>query len=129
MQAPASKTYEDLETQEQVEAIMQEGGGTVVLDFWSPTCGPCMAMAQDFSDVAEQFDRGEVRFCKINTMEHPELAAPFNIRSVPTILFVHDGQIVDGVVGRMSAKDLGEKSEWLLEKSRRKPGLLGRLFG
>jgi len=108
---------------------MQDGGGTVVIDFWSPTCGPCMAMAQDFSDVAEQFDPNEVRFCKINTMEHPELAEPFQIRSVPTILFVHDGKILDGSVGRMSAADLGQKSEWLLSKSQRKPGLLGRLFG
>ena len=120
--------YEDLETQEQVEDIMQPGGGTVVIDFWSPTCGPCMAMAQDFSDVAEQFDRNEVRFCKVDTMRHPELAAPFKIRSVPTILFVHDGEIRDAVVGKMSAKDLGEKSEWLLNKSQRK-GLLAKLFG
>lgn len=129
MSASNGKTYDDLETQEQVEAIMQKGGGTVVIDFWSPTCGPCMAMAQDFSDVAEQFERGEVRFCKVNTMEHPELAAPFDIRSVPTILFVHDGKILDGAVGRMSAQQLGEKSEWLLSKSQRKPGLLRRLLG
>lgn len=129
MKDSSTASYEELKTQEQVESIMQDGGGTVIIDFWSPTCGPCMAMAQDFSDVAEQFDSGEVRFCKINTMEHPELAAPFNIRSVPTILFVHDGKILDGSVGRMSAAELGQKSEWLLGKAQRKPGLLGRLFG
>ncbi|MEX1367623.1 MAG: thioredoxin family protein [Nannocystaceae bacterium] len=127
--ADGSASYEDLTTQEQVEAIMSPGGGTVVLDFWSPTCGPCMAMAQDFSDVAAQFDPAEVRFCKINTMAHPELAEPFNVRSIPTLLFVHDGKIVDGSVGRMTAKTLGEKSEWLLGKAKRKPGLLSRLFG
>lgn len=121
--------YDELETQEQVETIMQPGGGTVVIDFWSPTCGPCLAMAQDFSDVAEQFDRGEVRFCKLDTEAHPELAAAFKIRAVPTILFVHDGHIVDAVVGRMTAKALGEKSEWLLGKAQRRPGLLRRLFG
>ena len=129
MQASVQEPYDELTTQEQVEAIMQPGGGTVVIDFWSPTCGPCMAMAQDFNEVAQQFARDEVRFCKLNTMEHPELAVPFNIRSVPTILFVHDGKILDGVIGRMTARDLGEKSEWLLGKSRRKPGLLGRLLG
>ena len=125
----ASKPYDDLTSQDEVESIMQPGGGTVVIDFWSPTCGPCMAMSQDFSDVAEQFEPGEVRFCKINTMNHPELAAPFNIRSIPTILFVHDGKILDGSVGRMSAETLGKKSEWLLGKSKRKPGLLRRLLG
>lgn len=125
--APAP--HDDLETQEQVEAIMQPGGGTVVIDFWSPTCGPCLAMAQDFADVAAQFDRGEVRFCKLDTAAHPELAAAFDIRAVPTILFVHDGKILDGAVGRLSAKALGERSEWLLGKARRGPGLLRRLLG
>ena len=121
--------YDELETQEEVEAIMSPGGGAVVIDFWSPTCGPCLAMAQDFTDVAEQFERSEVRFCKLDTEAHPELAVPFKIRAVPTILFVHDGKILDAAVGRLSAKALGEKSEWLLGKAQRRPGLLRRLLG
>lgn len=125
----APTPYDELESQEEVEAIMQAGGGAVVIDFWSPTCGPCLAMAQDFADVAEQFDRNEVRFCKLDTEAHPELAVPFQIRAVPTILFVHDGKIVDAAVGRLSAKALGEKSEWLLGKAQRKPGLFRRLLG
>jgi thioredoxin-like negative regulator of GroEL len=122
-------SYEELEEQEQIEDIMREGGGTVVLDFWSETCGPCMAMADDFREVAAQFDPAEVRFCKVNTGTHGFLAAPFKVRSIPTILFIHDGKILDAVVGKMSARDLGEKSEWLLQKAKRKPGLLARLFG
>ena len=121
--------YEDLETQEAVEAIMEEGGDAVVIDFWSPTCGPCMAMADDFEHVAAQFEDGEVRFCKINTETHGFLAAPFKIRSVPTILFIHDGKILDAIVGKMSAQALGEKAEWLLKKKEKKPGILSRLFG
>lgn len=121
--------YDELQTQEEVEAIMSPGSGAVVIDFWSPTCGPCLAMAQDFADVAQQFERSEVRFCKLDTAAHPELAAPFDIRAVPTILFVHDGKILDGAVGRLSAKALGEKSEWLLGKAQRRPGILRRLFG
>jgi thioredoxin 1 len=121
--------YDELQTQEQVEAIMQPGAGAVVIDFWSPTCGPCLAMAQDFAEVAEQFDRSEVRFCKLDTAAHPELSVAFNIRAVPTIMFVHDGKILDASVGRLSAKALGEKSEWLLGKAQKKPGLLRRLLG
>ena len=122
--------YEDLAEQEQVEAIMSPEGGAVVIDFWSPSCGPCMAMAKDFALVAEQFDPDEVRFCKVNTATHPWLAAPFKIMSVPTILFVLDGDIKDAVVGRMDAKRLGDRAEWLLGKKQRKQkGLLGRLFG
>ena len=119
--------YDELVEPEEIEAIM-DGGQTVVLDFWSPTCGPCMAMAKDFEDVAAQFERNEVRFCKVNTEDHGDLAAPFKVRAVPTILFIHDGQIVDAVVGRMTAEQLGTKAEWLLEKKNRKPGLISRLL-
>ncbi|PRP90653.1 Thioredoxin-2 [Enhygromyxa salina] len=128
--AGSDKTYEDLVDQDQVEAIMSPEGGAAVIDFWSPSCGPCMAMASDFAHVAGQFDPEEVRFCKVNTASHGYLAAPFKIMSVPTILFVLDGEVLDAVVGRMDAKRLGSRAEWLLKKrQRRGKGLLGRLFG
>lgn len=124
------RPYDDLVEQAQIEQIMSPEGGAVVIDFWSPSCGPCMAMANDFARVAEQFERDEVRFCKVNTASHPYLAMPFNIMSVPTILFVLDGQVKDAVVGRMDAKRLGSRAEWLLgKKERKQKGLLGRLFG
>jgi thioredoxin 1 len=121
--------YEDLTNEQEVEDLMKEGGGTAILDFWSASCGPCMAMAKDFAHVAGQFDSEELRFCKINTGTHGHLAAPFSIRSVPTILFIHDGKVLDARVGRLSARELGEKAEWLLKKATRGPGLLSRLFG
>lgn len=107
---------------------MREGGPAAVLDFWSETCGPCKAMAPAFEAVAAQFDPEEVQFCKINTTREGHLAAPFNIRAVPTILFVHDGKVLDAIVGATPAKRLGERAEWLVKKSQKK-GLLGRLFG
>ena len=125
----AEKSYEDIEEQARVEEIMSAEGGAAVIDFWSPSCGPCMAMARDFEAVAEQFDPDEVRFCKVNTASHGWLAAPFRIQSVPTILFVLDGEVVDAVIGRMDARRLGSRAEWLLKKKeRRGKGLLGRLF-
>ena len=87
-------------------------------------------MASDFEQVASQFDADEVRFCKVNTTSHGHLAAPFNISAVPTILFVLDGEVLDAVIGRMNARKLGERAEWLLGKKQRKgKGLFGRLFG
>jgi len=131
MSEPAGdKPYEDLETPEQLETLMNPEGGAAVIDFWSPTCGPCMAMANDFAHVAAQFDPDEVRFCKINTAKHGHLAAPFRIMSVPTILFVLDGEVLDAVIGKMDAKRLGSRAEWLLgKKARRGKGIFGRLFG
>lgn len=123
------KGYDDLTTEEQVEDIMSDEGGAVVLDFWSQTCGPCLAMAGDFEHVAKQFDPAEVRFCKVDVTNYGNLAVPFNVRSVPTILFVHKGKILDAVVGRMTAEQLGTKAEWLLTKAQRKGGLLSKIFG
>ena len=126
-----AQPYDDLVEQAQIESIMSPEGGAVVIDFWSPTCGPCMAMAKDFAHVAGQFDSGEVRFCKVNTSTHGWLAAPFGIMSVPTILFVLDGEVKDAIIGAMDARRLGTRTEWLLAKKTRKQkgGLLGRLFG
>jgi thioredoxin 1 len=126
-----NKAYLELESPEQVEALMHPEGGAAVIDFWSPTCGPCMAMADDFAHVATQFDPDEVRFCKVDTSSYGYLAAPFSISSVPTILFVLDGEVLDVVIGRMDARKLGSRAEWLVAKKarRRGKGLLGRLFG
>jgi thioredoxin len=124
----AAKPYRDLTEQEEVENIMSEGGPAVVLDFWSETCGPCRTMAPAFEAVAAQFKPDEVLFAKINTTREGHLAAPFNIRSVPTLLFIHNGKIHDAIVGAIPAQRIGERAEWLLKKSQKK-GLLGRLFG
>jgi len=120
--------YEDCTEQDDVEAMMETGAGAVVIDFWSSTCGPCHAMAPDFAAVAEHFDGDPVRFVKIQTDAHPELAAPFKIRSVPTLLFVGNGKIHDAIVGRMDPQALAKKTIWLLNKTEGR-GLLSRLFG
>ena len=125
-----SDAYQDLTEIEQVEAVMAEDAGPVVIDFWSTTCGPCRAMAPHFAHVAEQFEGSAVRFVKVQTDAHPELAAPFHIRAVPTLMFVHDGKILDAVVGAMNAPRLTKKVQWLLNKAEgRGGGLLSRLFG
>lgn len=118
----------DLETPEEMDEVMLDERIPTVIDFWSPTCGPCMAMADDFASVASQFDGNEVRFCKVNVTSHGHLAAPFGVRSVPTIVFAHKGEVLDAVVGKMSARKLGEKTEWLVQKASKK-GIWSRLFG
>lgn len=119
---------EELKTQREVEDLMSEEGGPAIIDFWSPTCGPCMAMAPAFEEVSQTFDEEPIRFVKINTASHPKLAAPFRVRAVPTLLFVNDGQILDVSVGALQGPALTKKARWLLSKSRGE-GFLQRLFG
>jgi thioredoxin len=69
-----------------------------MVDFWAEWCGPCRAIAPLLEELAEASE-GRVTLMKVNVDEHPGLAARYNIRSIPTILFVKEGQVVDRVVG------------------------------
>jgi thiol-disulfide isomerase/thioredoxin len=119
---------EDLQTIEELEVLMSEDGGAAIIDFWSPTCGPCMVMAPHFEAVANSFADEPIRFVKINTATQPALAQPFNIHSVPTMLFINGGAILDVRVGALTGAALTKKAQWLLRKSRGE-GLFSSLFG
>ena len=109
---------EVLKSLEDLEVLMGDDGGAAIIDFWSPSCGPCLAMAPHFEAVAEELKDEAIRFVKINTAAQPALAQPFNIHSVPTMLFVHNGEILDVRVGALPGAALAKKAQWLLKKSR-----------
>lgn len=131
MATPAQNTAqpgpEDVTSQQVIEQLMSEGGDTAIIDFWSETCVPCKSMAPAYKAVAEAFAEEPIRFLKINTGRHPHLARPFNIRAVPTMLFVHNGEIVDVRVGVLDETGLVKKAKWLLSKAKGE-SFLKRIF-
>jgi len=72
--------------------------GLMMVDFWAEWCGPCRAIAPVLEKIVEASD-GRVTLMKVNVDENPSLAARYAIRSIPTILFVKDGMVVERVVG------------------------------
>ncbi|MFZ1864020.1 MAG: thioredoxin family protein [Polyangiales bacterium] len=119
---------EDFRTLRELEELMREDGGAAILDFWSPTCGPCKAMAPAFEALANELADEPIRFIRINTASQAQLAEPFHIQAVPTLLFVHNGEILDVRVGALPGPALAKKAQWLLRKSRGET-LLSSLFG
>lgn len=87
--------------------------GVVLVDFWAPWCGPCRMLSPVIDKLAGDYT-GKAKICKVNTDEQDELSAQFGIRSIPTILFFKDGEIVDQMVGATSEQTLKDKLNSLL---------------
>lgn len=69
----------------------------VLVDFWATWCGPCRMMAPVVEKIAEEHP--EIKVCKVDIDENPELAQMFNVMSIPTLAAFKDGQLTGTAVG------------------------------
>jgi thioredoxin 2 len=93
---------------------INENDIAVLVDFYSTTCGPCMAMFEDYEDAALGFG-STVRFLKINADEHQQLAAEYGVKALPTIIAFKKGQEIGRVSEQLSQVELSLWAQDLAE--------------
>tara|TARA_Y100000031_G_C8195123_1_gene373310 strand:- start:7 stop:327 length:321 start_codon:yes stop_codon:yes gene_type:complete len=85
----------------------------VIIDFWAPWCGPCIALKPSFEKLAGEY-KDKAVFAKVNTEEHAANAAELGIRAIPTLIIFKKGEETNRHTGGMSADALKDLiDEWL----------------
>ena len=90
----------------------------VIIDFWAPWCGPCQSFGPVYEEISEKYD--DIVFAKVNTQDQQEIAAQFNIRSIPTLMVFREqvilyaeagalpGSAFEELIGQAKAVDMAE---------------------
>lgn len=84
----------------------------VLVDFWAPWCGPCLAVAPTLDALAEEY-KGRLTIAKMNVDENANVPATFGVRSIPYMVMFKDGKMVDALVGahpKVKLKEMIDKA-------------------
>ncbi len=92
-------------TEKTFEAEVLKSELPVLVDYWAPWCGPCKAIAPLLEEAASDYE-GRIQVVKVDVQDHPEVAAKFGIRGIPTLMVFKNGEAVATKVGAVNKTQL-----------------------
>ena len=95
-------------TDQNFQTSILESDKVALVDFWAAWCGPCMMLGPVIEELAGDYE-GKAIIAKVNVDENPGTAAKYGIRSIPTMLIIKNGQVVDQMVGAMPKTTIAKK--------------------
>jgi len=100
-------------TDDNFESEVLKSDKPVIIDFWAAWCGPCKMIAPIIEELADEYD-GKVKVGKLDVDENNQTAIKYGVRSIPTVLFVHDGEVKESIIGAVPKSIFLEKLQKLV---------------
>lgn len=107
---PNSMPIKELENVEELKTLVEEAPNSIIIDFYADWCGPCRRQSEVLANVAKEMQQNEVRIIKVNVDDHPNLAAKFQVASIPALFVVKNQQIQHRQVGLATSQQV---VDWL----------------
>ena len=91
-------------TKENFDSEVLNSDKPVLVDFWAAWCGPCQMLLPTIEELADEVK--DAKICKVNVDEQPELAAQFNVMTIPTLVVIKDGNVISRSSGVASKQEI-----------------------
>jgi thioredoxin 1 len=100
-------------TNQNFEEVVMKSDKPVIVDFWAEWCSPCRIISPILDELSKEYEQ-EVKMVKCDVDENPELCRKFNIKNIPAVLFIKNGEVLDTKIGASSKANFVRKIELLL---------------